>query len=166
MLQKIYWKILHCVNFTGTFECLLSLLLSPSTRCLNSQRGQIIYKLVNLELAFDHRGDWYNKTGIIVICIKKQTKLWVGHFMTISGHFLANYINIFHKIELQTIILMCLNMLKSYLDQKLQHETQLFSFPIFCNFVKKYLKFMTHKLPSWEHFWPFFWTTSWKSFTK
>ena len=47
----------------------------------------------------------------IVICVKKQTKLWVGRFMTISGHFLANYINIFHKIELQTIILMCLTCL-------------------------------------------------------
>ena len=48
------------------------------------------------------------------------------------------------------------NMPKSYLDQKLQHEIQLFSFPVFFNFVKKILKFMTHKLPSWDHFWPFF----------
>ena len=47
----------------------------------------------------------------IVLCIKKQTNLWVGHFTTFSGHFLANYINIFHKIELQTIILMCLTCL-------------------------------------------------------
>ena len=41
-------------------------------------------------------------------CIKKQKNRWVGHFKTLSGHFLANYINNFHKIELQTIILMCL----------------------------------------------------------
>ena len=31
--------------------------------------------------------------------------------MNLSGHFLANYINIFHKIELQTIILICLTCL-------------------------------------------------------
>ena len=47
----------------------------------------------------------------IVLCVKKQTNLWVGQFTTLSGHFLANCINIFHKIELQTIILMCLTCL-------------------------------------------------------
>ena len=47
----------------------------------------------------------------IVLCIKKQKNRWVGHFTTLSGHFLANYINIFHKIELPTIILMCLTCL-------------------------------------------------------
>ena len=30
------------------------------------------------------------------------------HFSTISGHFLANYMNIFHKTEIQTVILRCL----------------------------------------------------------
>ena len=52
-----------------------------------------------------------NSAVYIVLCVKKQTNLWVGHFTTLSGHFLANYINIFHKIELQTIILMCLTCL-------------------------------------------------------
>ena len=45
---------------------------------------------------------------------------------------------------------------KSYFDQKLGHKTQFFLFPVFCNFVKKYRKFMTHKWPLWDHFWPFF----------
>ena len=52
-----------------------------------------------------------DKQFCIVLCVKKQTNLWVGHFTTLSGHFLAHYINIFHKIELQTIILMCLTCL-------------------------------------------------------
>ena len=30
-----------------------------------------------------------------------------GRFMTISGHFCANYMNIFHKTEVQTVNLMC-----------------------------------------------------------
>ena len=47
----------------------------------------------------------------IVLCVKKQKNRWVGHFTTLSGHFLANHINIFHKIELPTIILMCLTCL-------------------------------------------------------
>ena len=41
---------------------------------------------------------------------KKKENLWLinGHFMTISGHFFANYIKIFHKTEIQTVILRCL----------------------------------------------------------
>ena len=31
-----------------------------------------------------------------------------GYFITISGHFFGNYINIFHKTEIQTVILRCL----------------------------------------------------------
>ena len=31
-----------------------------------------------------------------------------GHFLTISGHFFASYINIFHITEVQTVILRCL----------------------------------------------------------
>ena len=29
----------------------------------------------------------------------KDTTFEFGHFMTISGHFFANYINIFHKTD-------------------------------------------------------------------
>ena len=32
----------------------------------------------------------------------------IGSFLTISGHFFANYITFFHKTEVQTVILMCL----------------------------------------------------------
>ena len=66
-----------------------------------------------------------------------------GHLGTISGHFLANYINIFHKIELQTIIMMCLTCLnlfwiKSY---NIKYNFCHFLFLQFCK--KKYWKFMT-----------------------
>ena len=42
-----------------------------------------------------------------------------GHFFTISDHCFANYLNIFHKTEIQTVILRCLvclnlNWVKSY----------------------------------------------------
>ena len=52
-------------------------------------------------------------------CTKKETTLRVGHFTTISGHFSANYINIFHKTGVQRNILRCLtclnlNWIKSY----------------------------------------------------
>ena len=33
------------------------------------------------------------------------------HFMTISAHFFGNYINIFHKTEIQTVNLRCLRSL-------------------------------------------------------
>ena len=49
----------------------------------------------------------------------KETTFRVGHFTTISGHSIANYINIFHKTEVPTVILRCLmslnlNWIKSY----------------------------------------------------
>ena len=42
-----------------------------------------------------------------------------GHFLTICGHFFGNYIDIFHKTEIQMVILRCivclnLNWIKSY----------------------------------------------------
>ena len=42
-----------------------------------------------------------------------------GHFLTICGHFFGNYIDIFHKTEIQTVILRCLvclnlNWIQSY----------------------------------------------------
>ena len=40
--------------------------------------------------------------------IKSVQKLKRQLFTTISGHFIANYINIFHKTEVLTIILSCL----------------------------------------------------------
>ena len=50
-------------------------------------------------------------------CTKKETTLGVGHSATISGHFSANYIKIFHIIEVQMIILRCLTSLNLELDQ-------------------------------------------------
>ena len=43
-------------------------------------------------------------------CKKNPENLWLinGHLGTISGHFLANYMKIFHKKEIQTVILRCL----------------------------------------------------------
>ena len=72
--------------------------------------------------------------------------------MTISGHFFANYINIFHKTEFQTVILRCLmglNLIwyKSY-DTK-------------CKMQKTHTsanspKFESDKWPFYDRFWPFF----------
>ena len=62
--------------------------------------------------------------------------------MTISGHFFGNYNKIFHKTEVQTVILKCLtclnpNCIKS--NAILKHF--FFHFLYFCKFVKKN---MTH----------------------
>ena len=42
----------------------------------------------------------------------QSLKLINGHFTTISGHFFANYVNIFYKSGIQTVILRCLMSLK------------------------------------------------------
>ena len=52
---------------------------------------------------------------------KKPGNLWLkdGHFITLSGHFFVNYINVFQKTEIQMVNLRCLvglnlNWIKSY----------------------------------------------------
>ena len=37
----------------------------------------------------------------------QNLKVINGHFTTVSGHFFANYMNIFQKTEIQTVILRC-----------------------------------------------------------
>ena len=60
------------------------------------------------------------KSKDVKVCSEiKETTFQVGHFTTISGHSIANYINIFHKTEVLTVILRCLmslnlNWIKSY----------------------------------------------------
>ena len=50
---------------------------------------------------------WVFSFSVTKICFKmKMTKLGVGHFTRISGHFFAkNYINSFHKTEVLAVIL-------------------------------------------------------------
>ena len=89
-----------------------------------------------------------------------------GYFFTILGHFFANYMIIFHKTEVQTVILRCLvclnlNWIKSYdiilvkvffLCLKLHHfraslpketSSQIFKMAIFSKFFGA---FMRHKI--------------------
>ena len=70
----------------------------------------------------------YKDTGCILILMifssyieSDALNLWLinGRFLTISSHFFAKYMNIFHKTEVQTVILRCwtglkLNWFKSY----------------------------------------------------
>ena len=58
-------------------------------------------------------------TGHKVCSEIKEAAFCVCHIMTISGHFIANYINTFYKTEVVTVILRCLmslnlNWYKSY----------------------------------------------------
>jgi hypothetical protein len=81
---------------------------------------------------------------------------------TISGHFFAICIFIFHKTEVQTVILRCLtglnlNWFKSYgVRCNLRPKASLANSP----------KIATDKRPLYNHIWPFFLLTTWFSFTK
>ena len=55
----------------------------------------------------------YGRFSCKDLCMKKDKTFKVGYFTTISGHFWAIYIYIFHKIEVQIIILRCLTSLNS-----------------------------------------------------
>ena len=74
-----------------------------------------------LDQKLRHRIQFHSFLGVFNFVRKKNEKLplikWL--FMTISGHFSASYIEIFHKTEVQTVILRCLvclnlNWIQSY----------------------------------------------------
>ena len=86
----------------------------------------------------------------------KSTTQRVGYFETISCHFFGNYINISHKTEVLTVILMCSTYLNPYLikNYNIKHNFCHFQFFQFCK--KNNWKITTHKWPFYDHFWPFF----------
>ena len=67
----------------------------------------------------------------------KQMTITNAPFTTISGHFSANCMFIFHKNEVQTVILMCLTGLKSNWFKGYDTKCEYFHFLFFCNFVPK-----------------------------
>ena len=72
---------------------------------------------------------WKKKPGHL--CFKN------GHFSTISSRFFANYINIFQKTEVQTVIFRC--WMNLYLNRLKSYDTKgfFFPFPFFWDSVKK-----------------------------
>ena len=79
-------------------------------------------------------------THSIDLCMKKETTYRVGPFTTIFGHFYANYINIFHKTEVLTIILRCLTCLNLYWIKSYHINHNLFWQLCFSIFGEKKLK--------------------------
>ena len=65
----------------------------------------------------------------------KWMLLTCGCFRTISGHFFANYMSIFHKSEVQMVILRCLTGLNSDWFKSYDTKCKYFHFWFFCNFV-------------------------------
>ena len=92
---------------------------------------------------------------------KKITWKFSSHkwkFLTISGHLCANYMKIFHKTKIQTVILRCLgrlnlnwiksyniNLVKSFFLQSCT-KTDVFVFCIFCIFVFFVITFVPIKI--------------------
>ena len=82
----------------------------------------------------------------------KRMTITIVHFTTISGHFSANRMFIFHKKEVQTVILRCLtglniDGLKNYGPRcKWRHRACLASFQ----------NIATDKWTFYYHIWPFF----------
>ena len=72
-----------------------------------------------------------------VCSVKKDTTLWNGHFMSISGHFIANYINIFHITEVPTVILRCIKCLNLNWIKLYDINHKCFFFFFFFNFGRK-----------------------------
>ena len=63
-----------------------------------------------MDQKLQHKTQFYSFSGVFKFGRKENEKLPLinGHFMTISGRFSASYIEIFHKTEVQMVILRCL----------------------------------------------------------
>jgi hypothetical protein len=82
----------------------------------------------------------------------KRKTITNAHFMTISGHFSTNCIFIFHKNEVQTVILRCLMGLS--LDWFKSYGLRCRWRPHAC--LANFQKIATDKWPFYYHIWPFF----------
>ena len=98
------WFGLVMKYFLGDSMNIMILLKKVSTRiCLeNVHANSPKYSIKNTVLS----PNWQYK-ATIVLSAKKVTHLGFDHFITISGHFSANYINISHKTEVLTNNLRC-----------------------------------------------------------
>ena len=81
----------------------------------------------------------------------KETTIWAGHFTAISGHSIANYSNIFHKIVVPTIILRCLPRLNIMWTKSYHKIAKNFDDCVFWFWKKKNRKYKFQN----GHFWPF-----------
>jgi hypothetical protein len=67
--------------------------------------------LVHADFCQTQKNAWAKDLVVIgpllcIVCLNSNvTKVWDGHFKTISGHFFAIYIEIFHKIWVLTVIM-------------------------------------------------------------
>ena len=106
---SVSWAFLHfhilimLSGFSWNIEKLLIVRIFSLVKTIGSILGTTCP--FNL-LIFDY---WETWVTLYKVCSEiKETTFWVGHFTTISGHSIANYINIFHKTEVTTVILRCL----------------------------------------------------------
>ena len=101
--------------------------------------------------------DWFKSYGlrcsrrlVQVRRTPKKRQLINSHFKTIHGHFFANYMFIFHKTEIQTVILRCLTIinLNCYKSYDTKHRNAKNANACFCTKLEnkekwKYLRFVS-----------------------
>ena len=85
----------------------------------------------------------------------KETTFWVVHFTTISGHSIANYINIFHKTEVPMVILRCLTSLNLNWIKKDHINYKKINNCVFQFWKKKNWKFKFQKWQCFDYLWSF-----------
>ena len=76
----------------------------------------------------------------------------MAFFTTTSGHFFANCMVIFHKTEVQTVILRCLTGLHLYWFR--HYDLRCRWRP--CTYLANSQKIATDNWPFYDHIWPFF----------
>ena len=86
----------------------------------------------------------------------KETTFRIGHFMNISGHSIANYINSFHKTEVPMVILRCLMSQNLNWTKRYDINYKLFWQLCFSILEEKKVKFKFQKWPFFHHFWSLF----------
>ena len=109
----------------------------PNNFCQDTRKSQLS----------DH--DWSDD---LIYSESKQMTITIAHFTTISGHFSANCMFIFHKKEVQTVILRCLTGLN--IDWFKNYGLRCKWRPRAC--LANFQNIATDKWTFYYHIWPFF----------
>ena len=106
----------------------------PNSFFLSLNMRLLLFLFTNIPLAYEITKDSYISKGFYKFCptfqimnyrlFGNEREFINGRCRTISGHFFANCINIFHKTEVQSVILMCLMGLNHDYDTKRKNKPQ------------------------------------------
>ena len=129
----LYWKALVLVNPT-VLEIFWQDLYRKALVLVNPTVVEIFWQDLSKSYKSLDFGKSYSSK---VWCSLFRSSYSYGHVKPISGHFFTNHINIFHKTEVQTVILSCSTYLNFNFIKRYNRKHKNVQFWVFYSFVQQ-----------------------------